>query len=40
MVPAADVDIFSGKEEIDRLCELDVEKQPRNWLERVWWWIA
>ncbi|KAJ5671901.1 hypothetical protein N7507_001028 [Penicillium longicatenatum] len=40
MVPAADVDIFSGKEEIDRMCELDVEKQPRNWLERVWWWIA
>ncbi|KAJ5928802.1 hypothetical protein N7466_007758 [Penicillium verhagenii] len=40
MVPAADVDIFSGKEEIDRMCELDVEPQPRNWLERVWWWIA
>ncbi|KAJ6095852.1 hypothetical protein N7486_006598 [Penicillium sp. IBT 16267x] len=40
MVPAADVDIFSGKEEIDRMCELDVEKPPRNWLERVWWWIA
>ncbi|KAJ5226141.1 hypothetical protein N7468_007366 [Penicillium chermesinum] len=40
MVPAADIDIFSGKEEIDRLCEFDEERVPRNWLERVWWWIA
>lgn len=40
MVPAADIDILSGKEEIDRMCENDVERQPRNWLERVWWWIA
>ncbi|KAJ5646868.1 hypothetical protein N7490_003240 [Penicillium lividum] len=40
IVPVADVDIFSGKEEIDRMCELEVEEVPRNWLERVWWWIA
>lgn len=40
MVPAADIDIFSGKAEIDRMCEFDEERQPRNWLQRVWWWIA
>ncbi|KAJ5460594.1 uncharacterized protein N7458_002146 [Penicillium daleae] len=40
MVPAADIDIFFGREEIDRLCEEEVEKVPRNWLQRFWWWIA
>jgi amino acid transporter len=40
MVPAADTDIFSGKEGIDRMCEEEVEKLPCNWLERLWWWIA
>ncbi|KAJ5669738.1 hypothetical protein N7462_010808 [Penicillium macrosclerotiorum] len=40
MVPARDIDIFSGKDEIDRMCEKDIERLPRNWLERVWWWIA
>jgi amino acid transporter len=40
MTKASEIDIFSGKEEIDRLEEEDIEPQPRNWLERVWWWIA
>lgn len=40
MIKASEIDIFSGKEEIDRLEEEDIEPQPRNWLERVWWWIA
>lgn len=40
MVPVADVDVISGKEEIDRMSENEVERLPRNWLERVWWWIA
>ncbi|RHZ47696.1 uncharacterized protein CDV56_102773 [Aspergillus thermomutatus] len=40
MTKVADIDVFSGKEEVDRLCENDFDRQPRNWLERVWWWIA
>lgn len=40
MTKVSEIDIFSGKEEIDRLEEEDIEPQPRNWLERVWWWIA
>lgn len=36
----SEIDIFTGKEEIDRLCEHDLERTPRNWVERVWWWIA
>ncbi|KAL8733539.1 MAG: hypothetical protein Q9181_003538 [Wetmoreana brouardii] len=34
------IDVFSGKEEADRLEELDVPPVPRNWLERIWFWIA
>ncbi|KAJ5105700.1 hypothetical protein NUU61_003047 [Penicillium alfredii] len=40
MIKASEIDIFTGKEEIDRMCENEVERLPRNWLERVWWWIA
>lgn len=40
MVKASELDIFSGKDEIDLLETHDIEPQPRNWLERVWWWIA
>lgn len=40
MVPVADLDVISGKEAIDRMSETEVERLPRNWLERAWWWIA
>ncbi|KAI9369067.1 proline-specific permease [Aspergillus egyptiacus] len=40
MTKVSEIDIFSGKEEIDRLCENDLERHPRNWLERIWWWIC
>ncbi|KAL5342779.1 amino acid permease/ SLC12A domain-containing protein [Aspergillus crustosus] len=40
MTKVSEIDIFSGKDEIDRLCENDFERTPRNWLERIWWWIA
>ncbi|KAL4804317.1 proline-specific permease [Aspergillus unguis] len=36
----SEIDIFTGKEEIDRLCANDLERKPRNWVERIWWWIA
>ncbi|KAL4813595.1 proline-specific permease [Aspergillus spinulosporus] len=39
LTKVSEVDIFTGKDEIDRLCENDMERQPRNWLERIWWWI-
>ncbi|RHZ61775.1 hypothetical protein CDV55_106604 [Aspergillus turcosus] len=37
MTEVADINMFSGKEEVDRLCENDFE---RSWLERTWRWIA
>ncbi|KAJ5316943.1 hypothetical protein N7508_001451 [Penicillium antarcticum] len=40
MTKASDIDVFTGKEEIDRLTEEEIEPIPRNWVEKVWWWIA
>ncbi|KAI5778332.1 amino acid permease [Geopyxis carbonaria] len=38
--PVEEVDVFSGKEEADRLEELDEPPVARNFLEKVWFWIA
>lgn len=38
VVKLQEMDLWSGKAEIDRL-EWPV-RQPKNWLERVWFWIA
>lgn len=40
MTKVSEVDVLSGKEEIDRMCEYDEERQPRNWLERFWFWLV
>ena len=34
------IDIFTGKREADLLEEEDVPPVPKNWLEKVWYWIA
>ncbi|KAJ6438132.1 proline-specific permease [Purpureocillium lavendulum] len=39
-VKVADMDIWSGKAEIDRLEPTWKVVKPRNWLERIWFWIA
>lgn len=40
MTRVQDIDVTSGKAEIDRLCESEVERVPRNWLQRFWWWVV
>ncbi|KAI1126948.1 amino acid permease [Nemania abortiva] len=40
VVPLAEMDLWSGKEEVDRLEGSWPEIRPRNFLERVWFWIA
>lgn len=35
-----EIDVYSGREEADRLEELDVPPIPRNVLEKIWFWIA
>ncbi|KAK7999226.1 hypothetical protein PG991_014901 [Apiospora marii] len=40
MVKPAEMDLWSGKAEIDRLESPWVEPVPRNFIERIWFWIA
>lgn len=39
-VPVSEMDIWSGKAEIDRLEPTWKERKPRNFLEKIWFWIA
>ncbi|KAI8215233.1 putative proline-specific permease put4 [Colletotrichum sp. SAR 10_76] len=39
-VKVAEMDIWSGKAEIDRLEPTWPVVTPRNWVERIWFWIA
>ncbi|KAI0517471.1 AAT family amino acid transporter [Xylaria bambusicola] len=40
MVPLGEMDLWSGKAEVDRLEGTWPEVKPRNFLERIWFWIA
>ena len=35
-----EIDAVTGKREMDELCEMDEEPIPKNWLQKVWFWIA
>ena len=39
-IPIHEVDCITGKEEMDRLAELDEERVPKNFLQRFWYWLA
>ncbi|KAI5286081.1 hypothetical protein KEM54_000084 [Ascosphaera aggregata] len=39
VVPIEKIDIWTGKDTIDRLEELWEEPQPRNCLEKLWYWL-
>lgn len=34
------IDVTSGKREMDEMCARDVEPVPRNIWERMWFWVA
>ncbi|KAI0413090.1 AAT family amino acid transporter [Xylaria grammica] len=40
VVPLGEMDLWSGKAEVDRLEGTWPDPQPRNFLERIWFWIA
>ncbi|KAI0896318.1 proline-specific permease [Annulohypoxylon nitens] len=40
LVKLSDMDLWSGKAEVDRLEDTWPEVKPRNFLERIWFWIA
>lgn len=35
-----DMDIATGKREMDELAEMEVLREPKNWLQKVWFWLA
>ncbi|KAI0838447.1 proline-specific permease [Hypoxylon sp. FL0890] len=35
-----DVDVWTGKKEMDDMCAADVEPVPKNWVEKAWFWLA
>ncbi|KAJ8115382.1 hypothetical protein ONZ43_g4681 [Nemania bipapillata] len=39
-IKVEDVDVLTGKKEMDELAAMDQPPIPRNWLERVWFWLA
>jgi yeast amino acid transporter len=39
-IPSKDIDCVSGKREMDEMAANDVEPVAKNWLQRVWFWIA
>ncbi|KAL1843842.1 hypothetical protein VTJ49DRAFT_7193 [Mycothermus thermophilus] len=37
---AEEIDVVTGKKEMDELCANDHPPVPKNWLQRIWFWIA
>ena len=40
IVKLKEMDLWSGKEAIDRQEHMWPVREARNWLERIWFWIA
>ena len=40
MIPVHEIDVLSGKKEMDELCSHDIEPVPKNWAQRAWFWVA
>lgn len=38
--PTCEIDVISGKKEMDEFCADDVPPVPKNWLQKVWFWLA
>ncbi|GJN83120.1 hypothetical protein PLIIFM63780_006668 [Purpureocillium lilacinum] len=39
-IPTKDIDVFTGKREMDELEAMDEPRIPKNWLEKAWYWVA
>ncbi|KAI6782592.1 Proline-specific permease-like protein [Emericellopsis cladophorae] len=39
-IPASEIDCISGKREMDEMAATDIAPVAKNWLQRVWYWIA
>ncbi|KAK3329937.1 proline-specific permease [Apodospora peruviana] len=38
--PLPEIDVVTGKKEMDDLCAADVDPVPKNIMQRIWFWIA
>jgi amino acid transporter len=34
------VDVVTGRKEMDELAEMEMPREPKNWLQRAWFWLA
>ncbi|KAM4065372.1 amino acid permease [Hirsutella rhossiliensis] len=39
-IPTSEMDAITGKREMDELEAMDEERVPKNWLQKVWFWLA
>lgn len=39
-IPTEEVDVLSGLDEVEKVEAMSPPREPRNWLEKVWFWIA
>ncbi|KAH6900818.1 amino acid permease/ SLC12A domain-containing protein [Thelonectria olida] len=39
-IPVQNIDVITGKREMDELEAMDVPPVARNWLEKIWFWLA
>ncbi|UNI23726.1 hypothetical protein JDV02_009528 [Purpureocillium takamizusanense] len=39
-IPTKDIDVLTGKREMDALEAREVPRVPKNWLEKIWYWVA
>ncbi|KAI2606771.1 proline-specific permease [Hypoxylon sp. NC1633] len=39
-IKTEDVDVLTGKKEMDDMSAADVEPVPKNWVEKIWYWLA
>ncbi|CAI6281220.1 unnamed protein product [Periconia digitata] len=40
VIKVSEIDVISGKKEMDEECANDVEPVPKNFLQKAWYWIA
>lgn len=38
--PVEEIDVFTGLDEVERVEAMYPERAPRNWIEKIWFWIA
>jgi amino acid transporter len=40
LIPVHEIDVISGKKEMDEICSHDIEPVPKNMAQKAWFWVA